>query len=109
VLWHSEALSAEVRGTGVTVTAVCPGPVRTEFQEVSEPLFGERLPGFLWKGPERVAEDTLRGVERGKRTVIPGGLPVRAAFGPNRLIPAGITLAVSRRLMAGELERSRES
>jgi short-subunit dehydrogenase len=105
VLFHSEALSVEARPHGVTVTAVCPGPVRTEFQETSSPLFGDRLPGFVWRGPERVAEDALRAVERGRRTVIPGGFAVRAFFAANRYIPSAITLPVSRRLMGKELER----
>ena len=36
ILLLSEGLAGELRGTGVTVTAVCPGPVATEFQETSE-------------------------------------------------------------------------
>jgi short-subunit dehydrogenase len=106
VLYHSEALTEELRDTGVTVTAVCPGPVRSGFQDSSAPLFADRLPGFVWASPERVARDTMRAVERGKRTVIPGGLLVRAAFGPNRLLPTALTAPVTRRLMGRELERS---
>lgn len=105
VLWHSEALHEEARGTGVTVTAVCPGPVQTEFQETSEPMFQDRLPSFVWRGPERVAEDALRAAERGKRSVIPGGLPVRLAFGSNRMAPPRLALAVGRRVMSRELKR----
>jgi short-subunit dehydrogenase len=105
VLLHSEALHAELKPHGITVTAVCPGPVRTEFQEVSEPLFADRMPGIVWKGPERVARDALRAAERGKRTVIPGGLAVRLFFGPNRFIPTALTAPVTRHLMARELQR----
>jgi short-subunit dehydrogenase len=104
VLFHSEALSHEVKGTGVTVTAVCPGPVRTEFQETSEPLFADRLPKFVWASPERVARDGLRAAERGKRTVIPGGFRVRAFFGPNRVLPVAVSLPVAGRLMSKEVE-----
>jgi uncharacterized protein len=105
VLIHSEGLHDELRPHGITVTAVCPGPVRTEFQEVSAPLFAERLPGFTWIGPERVARDALRAAERGKRSVIPGGPLVSMLFGPNRLMPVALTAPVTRRLMAAELKR----
>jgi uncharacterized protein len=107
VLFHSEALHSEVKGTGVTVTAVCPGPVRTEFQETSEPLFADRMPKFVWATPERVARDALRGAERGKRTVIPGGLAVRAFFSPNRMAPPALALPVASRLMAKEVALGR--
>ena len=103
VLLHSEALAEEVRPKGVTVTAVCPGPVRTEFQETSEPLFVDRVPGFAWVSVERVVRDSLVAVEKGRRSVIPGGLPVKALFGPNRFIPSAIVLPVARKLMSREL------
>jgi hypothetical protein len=105
VLHHSEALTEEVRGTGVTVTAVCPGPVRSGFQEASDPLFADQLPGFVWATPERVARDAIRAADRGRRMVIPGGLAVRAFFGLNRITPVAISLPISRRLMKGELAR----
>ena len=105
VLLHSEALAEEVRGQGITVTAVCPGPVETEFQEVSEPLFTERVPKIVWASAERVAEDAIRAAERGRRTVIPGGLPVKAAFGMNRVSPPFVTLPITRVLFGKELER----
>ena len=109
VLTHSEGLHDELRPQGITVTAVCPGPVRTEFQETSGPVFTDRLPGFVWVGPERVARDGLRAAERGKRTVIPGGLLVSRIFGPNRMIPTALTAPVTRRVMAGELKRGSSS
>ncbi|MDQ6916120.1 MAG: SDR family oxidoreductase [Actinomycetota bacterium] len=107
VLLHTEALHDELRGTGVTATAVCPGPVATEFQESSDPAFADKLPKLVWRDPERVARDALRAVERGRRTVIPGGLVIRAAFAPNRVTPARIALPVARRIMAEELRRAR--
>ena len=105
VLLHTEALHEELRGTGVTATAICPGPVSTDFQETSNPLFGDRLRKLVWREPQRVAADALKAVERGRRSIVPGGLPVRAAFAPNRLAPARVALPVARRLMAAELER----
>jgi short-subunit dehydrogenase len=105
VLLHTEALREEVRRHGVTVTAVSPGPVATEFQESSKPAFADRMPKMVWSNADRVARDTLRAVDRGKRGVIPGGMLVRAFFGPNRAIPAKLTIPVARRIMSKELER----
>jgi short-subunit dehydrogenase len=95
----SESLSGELRGTGVSVTAVCPGPVPTEFQEVSDAAFAERIPKIFWVSPEKVAKDSLDAADKGKRAVIPGGPHVRAFFAPNRLMPTALTLPVTRLLM----------
>ena len=107
VLFHTEALHEEVRGQGVTVTAVCPGPVDTEFLETSQPLFAARVPGPLWTDAETVADEALKALENGRRTVVPGGLAVRAAFALNRMAPASLALPLARRLMSRELERGR--
>ena len=97
--WN-DAVSSELRGTGVTTTAVIPGPVKTGFQEASgADYFADRLPGFTFKSAERVAEDGLRAAERGKRSIIPGGPLVRLAYGPNRFAPRFLQLLVARRLM----------
>lgn len=81
----SEALADEVRGRGVTVTVLCPGPTRTEFQNVagmaSTRLF--RLPGVMDAGP--VALAGYRGLMAGKRMVVPGW--------SNRLLPFAIRFA----------------
>jgi short-subunit dehydrogenase len=70
----SEALRAELWGTGVSVTALCPGPVHTEFGEVAkrpgrEP---ERGPDFVYVSVERVVRDTLAAVETDRPLVVPG-------------------------------------
>lgn len=100
VLFLSEAVSAEVRGTGVTVTAVCPGPVPTEFQETNDAAFAEKLPKAVWVSAERVATDALKAADRGKRSVVPGGPLVRAFFSPSRVTPSRLSLRVTKRLMA---------
>ena len=69
----SDALHAEMHGTGVTVTSLRPGPVKTEFGDVagiSEELFA--APDFTIKTSEDVAADAVEGLEHGKRTVAPG-------------------------------------
>lgn len=101
VLLLSEAVHAEVEEKGVTVTAVCPGPVPSEFQESSDAAyFAERLPKFTFVSPERVAHDALAAADKGRISVIPGGPHVRAAFGPNRKMPRWASLPMSKRLMS---------
>jgi short-subunit dehydrogenase len=100
VLTLSESVHAEVADAGVTVTAVCPGPVPSGFQEASDAgYFAERLPKFTFVSPERVARDALQAADRGKISVIPGGPQVRLAFGPNRKMPRWLVLPISKRLM----------
>ncbi len=101
VLLLSESVHAEVKEHGVTITAVCPGPVPSGFQEASDAgYFAEKLPKFTFCSPERVARDALRAADRGKVSVIPGGPQVRAAFGPNRRLPRWLVLPISKRMMA---------
>jgi short-subunit dehydrogenase len=70
----NEALRAELHGTGVTVTALCPGPVHTEFQEVAKRQGGqpERGPEFVYVSVEKVVRDALAAVEADRALVIPG-------------------------------------
>lgn len=70
----SEALGAELYGTGVSVCALCPGPVVTEFQQVAkregvQPNIG---PQFLVVTAQQVVRDALAAVEADRPLVIPG-------------------------------------
>ena len=96
VLSFSEALHTEARGRGVTVTALCPGPVKTEFQEVADAGdFAEKLPKPLWVESSDVAEQALRALERGSRVVTPGvGNRVTGAL--SRATPNAVLLRVLR-------------
>jgi uncharacterized protein len=72
VLSLSEALHHELSGRGVKVTALCPGPVPTEFQARAG-LREDRAQSVLLSLPaERVARIGYDGLMRGKRVVIPG-------------------------------------
>jgi short-subunit dehydrogenase len=65
----SDALRQELRGTGVRVLAVHPGPVPTEFHEVS----GHKPPGNVPRVPARqVARESLDAFERDRRSIVPG-------------------------------------
>jgi short-subunit dehydrogenase len=93
VLSFSEALAAEVRRSGVTVTALCPGPVATEFVEVGQfkRTMDQMGPSFIWAAPSDVAGAALEGADRGARVVVPGA-PLRAIAFASRHSPRGLLL-----------------
>jgi short-subunit dehydrogenase len=70
----SEALRAELRETGVSVCALCPGPVVTEFQQVAkrEGVSPEIGPKFLVVPVEQVVRDALAALEADRPLIIPG-------------------------------------
>jgi short-subunit dehydrogenase len=72
----SEALRAELHGTGVSVCALCPGPVHTEFQEVASRPGRKVKPGpgpeFIQVTVEQVVHDALAALEADRPLVIPG-------------------------------------
>lgn len=86
-----ESLAGELRGTGVHITALCPGFVRTDF--VGEP------PAALVLDPRAVARAGLAGVERGRPLVVPS-LRWKALGGLGRHLPRPVLRAASRRLGA---------
>jgi short-subunit dehydrogenase len=71
VLSLTEAIAEELRGTGVTSTALLPGPTRTEFQTRAD-MAGSRLVRLGMADARSVAEAGYRGMEAGKVVVIPG-------------------------------------
>lgn len=100
VLSFSEALAAEVARHGITVTALCPGPVKTEFQSRAG-IEATRLSRGHMLDAATVAEAGFRGLMRGRRVVIPST--------PDKLIVLGSRLG-PRRLstwIAGKLNESR--
>jgi short-subunit dehydrogenase len=97
VLAFSEAIASDLKGTGVTVTALCPGPVRTEFTDAHEG-FGaaDSTPDFVWMTAEDTARAAVKGMERGKRVVVPGvGNRLGAIAGQHA--PRSLLLAAARR------------
>jgi uncharacterized protein len=74
VLSFTESLHAELAGSGVTVTALCPGPVKTEFADVAEIPGADSMPGIFWADAEATAKAGISGLEKNKRVVIPGAL-----------------------------------
>ena len=72
VLSFSEGTSAELKGTGVTMTALCPGPVATGFTEAGGFKHESPGPSFVWSTAADVAKAGIEGAQNGKRVVIPG-------------------------------------
>lgn len=93
----SEALRAELWGTGVSVCALCPGPVHTEFQEVAkrpdaQPDTG---PEFVFVPVMQVVHQALAALEADRPFVIPG-FPMKLAMFLVRITPMPILRFLSR-------------
>lgn len=95
VLSFSEALSVELAGTGVTVTALCPGATRTEFQAVAN-MENSRLfrAGHVMTAAD-VAEIGYNGMRAGKSAVVPGAANKVMAAG-TRLIPRRVAARMAK-------------
>jgi len=90
----SETVRAELHGTGVHVTALCPGPVPTEFQEVARNE--NPLPLFFQVDAVACAEQGLAGLKRGRARVIPG--PVGALMISLEALPKSLVRPVLARM-----------
>ena len=104
VLSLSEALHAELKDEGVTVTALCPGPVRTEFTDVAGLNGPDGTPEMIWMSAEQVAADAVRGLEAGRRVVVPGILN-RATAISGQHAPRAIALPIVKRIWSSAARR----
>ena len=100
VLSYSHALRGELRPHGVTVTALCPGPVETGFQDAagfSEEEAEGAMPRFMWEPAEVVAKAAIDGLDANRAVVIPGLLN-RVGAAAGWLAPRSVIVsAVARR------------
>jgi uncharacterized protein len=93
VLSYTHSLSGELARTGVTVTALCPGPVETGFGPTAgftDEDAHDALPSFMWLPAEAVARAAVDGLDRGRVVVIPGAAnrvgALFARFAPRRVL-----------------------
>jgi uncharacterized protein len=97
VLHFSEAINSELAGTGVTVSALCPGPVPTEFQKRADcqniPLFR----GKMLDAPT-VARLGYQGMMKGKAVILPGVKTKLLSFS-NRLGPRSLSVKIAKGLL----------
>ena len=96
VLSYTQAMSVELRRTGVTATALCPGPVETEFAEaagIDVKEAGAALPDIMWVSAAEVAAAGIDGLDAGRPVVIPG-VANRAVAGVAKVIPRRLLLPI---------------
>ena len=74
VLSFSEAIAAELEGTGVTVTALCPGPTASGFQDKADMHDSALVKGKKLPTSEEVAAAGYRAMQRGQRVFVPGAM-----------------------------------
>jgi uncharacterized protein len=97
VLHFTEAIAEELSGTGATVSCLCPGPVKTNFQKRAAIGETNLLNGPLLVDVGEVARIAYEGMKKGKRIIIPGWKN-RAVVESLRVSPRGMPAKVVRRL-----------
>ena len=100
VTMFTEALSLEVKGTGVRVQALCPGLTRTGFQAVAGESGTDGLLAALWQEPAAVVEASLAGLRRNAVIVVPG-VHNKVLVGASSMLPNGL----KRRLAGAVMSR----
>ncbi|MCW2799477.1 MAG: ydfG 2 [Aeromicrobium sp.] len=96
VLSYTQSLAGELRGTGVTATTLCPGPVRTGFGEragFSDEDAEAALPAVMWVTAEDVAKSAVDGMAKGRLVVIPGTVN-RVAAALSQVTPRSLLLPI---------------
>lgn len=94
VLSFSEALANELEGTGVTVTALCPGPTESGFQSVANMQNSKLVKGSIMDA-KTVAEIGYRGLHDGLTVVIPG-LSNKVMAGSVKFMPRKLVTKIVR-------------
>lgn len=86
VLSWSEAIATELEDTGVTVTALCPGPVDTDFFPKADLMETKAFQSPTMMSPQDVAKTAYQALMDGERVIIPGSVN-RARVFSRRLMP----------------------
>jgi short-subunit dehydrogenase len=101
VLSFSEAIATELRGTGVTVTALCPGAVQTGFQKRADMENSRLVQGRRIMDPSTAARAGYKAMMRGKVVEVPGlgnkAIPLFARLTPRSIVPEIVRRGQERR------------
>lgn len=97
MLSFSEAIANELKGTGVTVTALCPGPTKTGFQKSVSAHSTDNKITFNMASAQKVALYGYRAMQKGKTYAIPGRFNKFLAVIP-RLVPRNAAAAIVRKI-----------
>jgi hypothetical protein len=97
VLSFSEAIHNETRDFGVTVTCLCPGPTKTEFDKRAQTSSTKLFSSGHVMSARQVAEIGWHGMKRGKPLVIAGTLNGLMAF-LTRFAPIQFTASMARKM-----------
>jgi short-subunit dehydrogenase len=90
----SESLRGELRSSGVHVTLLAPGPVRTRILESVDALAAEKLvPNYMYVSAEHAAKASLDALGRNKMRVVPG-IPAKAMSVANQYLPRSIVAPI---------------
>ena len=89
VLHYSESLATELKDTGVTVTALCPGPTDTDFFLKADMLETRSFQQANLMAPQDVAKAGYAAAMRGDRVIVPGAANKAMVF-MRRLIPESL-------------------
>ena len=99
VLSFSEAIATELEDTPVTVTALCPGPVDTDFFPKAEMIDTQVFQRGNVSAPQEVAKAAYTAVMAGERLIVPGGMNKVMAFS-RRLLPESAQAKVNEKAYA---------
>lgn len=97
ILSFSEAIANELKGTGVTVTVLCPGQTKTSFQEVVSQKTSENKISFNIASPKDVAAYGYKAMNKGKVVVVPGTINKILSKIP-RVMPRNTTATIVRKI-----------
>jgi short-subunit dehydrogenase len=105
VVVYTESLALELRGSGVSATAVCPGETKTDFHAHGG-LKRPGIPDWLWCQPEQIAQSGLRATNKNRAVYVPTIRWRIIAWACRHF--DGLARLISRKLVAGRIKENKQ-